>query len=173
MSLNVAVLFALIALAGSYVIGADSASMANHAGHMAMMANRASDKAALVSLDTIHAKQLPAIEAAVQQAIQDLEAGHTQAALAELRHAQSALMVTRQALGMHLKPKFANTVCPIMGSPINPDKVTANLVREYNGEKVAFCCPSCPAAWDKLSDADKAAKLKQAVTNTQPSHGQR
>jgi len=165
--LHVAALLALVVLAGSYVIGADSASMADHAGHQAMLANPASEKAVLVSLDTIHAKQLPAIEAAVQKAIQDLEVGHTQAALAELRHAQRALTVTRQALGMHLKPKFANTVCPIMGSPINPDKVPANLVREYKGEKVAFCCAGCPAAWDQLSDAEKTTKLKQAVAKRQ------
>jgi hypothetical protein len=166
-SLNVVVVLTLLALAGTYVIGADSGSMANHTGHKAMLPKPAPEKAALVSLDTIHAKQLPAIEAAVQKAIQQLEAGHTQAALAELRHAQSALIVTRQALGKHIKPKFANAVCPIMGSPINPEKVTANLVREYQGEKVAFCCAGCPAAWDQLGDAEKATKLKQAVAKTQ------
>jgi len=60
------------------------------------------------------------------------------------------------------KPKFANTRCPIMGSPINPDQVPANLIREYKGQKVAFCCGMCPPQWDKLSDEEKQAKLRKA-----------
>ena len=55
---------------------------------------------------------------------------------------------------------FANTTCPIMDSPIKPEKVTANLVREYKGEKVAFCCAGCPDKWDALSDEEKAKKLE-------------
>ena len=47
----------------------------------------------------------------------------------------------------------------------------SNLVRDYEGQKVAFCCAGCPAAWDQLSDADKQAKLKKASRETQ--HGQR
>ena len=58
--------------------------------------------------------------------------------------------------------KFANAKCPIMGSKINPDNVTANLVREYKGKKIAFCCDGCPQQWDKLSDEQKEAKLKAA-----------
>ena len=41
--------------------------------------------------------------------------------------------------------------------------MTANLVREFNGQQVAFCCGGCPAGWDKLSDADKAAKLAKVA----------
>lgn len=59
-------------------------------------------------------------------------------------------------------PKFLNTVCPIMGSKIDPDNVPANLTRDYKGGKVAFCCGGCPPAWDKLSDEEKAAKLAAA-----------
>ncbi len=56
-------------------------------------------------------------------------------------------------------PAYVNTKCPIMGSEINPAKVTADLTRVYKGQKVAFCCGGCPAAWDKLTDAEKDAKL--------------
>ena len=57
---------------------------------------------------------------------------------------------------------YANAKCPIMGSPINPEKVKPALVRSFEGQKVAFCCGGCPAAWDKLSDEQKTAKLQAA-----------
>jgi hypothetical protein len=59
---------------------------------------------------------------------------------------------------------YANARCPIMGSPIKPGKAyPANLVRDYQGKKVAFCCGGCPVAWDKLSEAQKDAKLQKAA----------
>jgi hypothetical protein len=33
----------------------------------------------------------------------------------------------------------------------------------YKGMKVGFCCPNCPPEWDKLTDAEKEAKLKEAM----------
>lgn len=58
---------------------------------------------------------------------------------------------------------FVNDKCPIMDSAIDPAKVTPDLVREYKGQKVAFCCGMCPPQWDKLTDADKDAKLAQVM----------
>ena len=58
--------------------------------------------------------------------------------------------------------QFANTHCPLMGNEIDLDKVTPELTREFNGQKVAFCCAGCPAHWDKLSADEKATKLAQA-----------
>jgi len=58
---------------------------------------------------------------------------------------------------------FVNSTCPIMGTPIDPAKVTPDLVREYKGQKVAFCCGTCPPQWDKLTDADRDAKLAKAM----------
>jgi hypothetical protein len=54
---------------------------------------------------------------------------------------------------------FANVRCPIMGSTIKPKAVTADLTREFEGKKIAFCCAGCPEAWDKLDDAAKTTKL--------------
>jgi len=161
MSLRAALLLAVVGAVSLYVVGVHAASADDHAA----------GKAAVVSLEAIHAKQLPAIEATVQRAIRNLEAGRSQVALAELKRVQSALTAVHKALGQHVKPKFANTVCPIMGAPINPNKVAANLVREYQGQKVAFCCAGCPAAWDQLSEADKTAKLKQVNPQTQHEDG--
>ena len=59
-------------------------------------------------------------------------------------------------------PVFANTHCPIMGTAIVPEKVPASLIRQYKGQKVAFCCAGCPAAWDALTDEQKDAKLAAA-----------
>ncbi|UCD51851.1 MAG: hypothetical protein JSW27_04290 [Phycisphaerales bacterium] len=161
-SLKVAFLLAVVGAISWSVTGVDAASADNHAGA----------KAGKVSLDVIHGKQLPAVEAAVQKAIGHIEAGRSQAALAELKRVKIALASVHKALGQHVQPKFANTLCPIMGAPINPEKVAANLVREYNGQKVAFCCAGCPAAWDQLSATDKAAKLKKAGAQTQQNHSQ-
>ena len=58
---------------------------------------------------------------------------------------------------------FVNDKCPIMGSAIDPAKVTPDLVREYKGQKVAFCCGMCPPQWDKLADAEKDAKLAKVM----------
>jgi len=58
--------------------------------------------------------------------------------------------------------KYVNKRCPIMGGEINPANVTDNLMREFNGQKVAFCCSGCPEVWDKLNDAEKMAKLNAA-----------
>ncbi len=60
------------------------------------------------------------------------------------------------------KSAFVNTKCPIMGSKIDASKVTAELTREFNGQKVAFCCGGCLPAWDKLTDAQKQTKLDAA-----------
>ncbi len=54
---------------------------------------------------------------------------------------------------------YANTKCPVMGSVIKPEKVTADLTKDFNGEKVALCCAGCPDKWDALSDEEKATKL--------------
>lgn len=59
------------------------------------------------------------------------------------------------------KAPYADVRCPIMGSPIK-GPVADNLVRTYEGQKVAFSCAGCPAAWDTLSDAEEAGKLAAA-----------
>ena len=58
---------------------------------------------------------------------------------------------------------FVNASCPIMGTKIDPDKVTPELTRQFQGKKVAFCCGGCPAQWDTLSEEDKAGKLARAA----------
>jgi len=56
--------------------------------------------------------------------------------------------------------KVVNATCPIMGTTLDPANVPAGLTRVHEGQKVGFCCAECLAAWDKLTDAGKTAKLK-------------
>ncbi len=111
------------------------------------------------SLDQIHAQSLPMVSKSIDEAIKAVESGDKKTALAELQKAQKVLAAISEAIGRHVKPKFVNDRCPIMGSPINPEKVAKNLIRDYKGQKVAFCCAGCPSKWDKLSAAEKEAKL--------------
>lgn len=66
--------------------------------------------------------------------------------------------------------EFVNTVCPIMGNEINPEDVEASLVKDFNGKKVAFCCPPCLEEWDELTDAEKSEKLKNPPKGDTHSH---
>ncbi len=61
---------------------------------------------------------------------------------------------------------YVNATCPIMGSKLDPAKVTTDLTRRHKDKTVAFCCAGCPVAWDKLSDSEKDATLAK-VTATE------
>ena len=50
-----------------------------------------------------------------------------------------------------------NTNCVMM-----PDEtVDPDVTAMYKGMKVGFCCQDCVEEWNKLSDAEKDAKLKK------------
>ena len=113
-----------------------------------------------MDMETKHSKHLSMLSKSIEKAIKAVEAGNKAAALAELHKAQKMLASIKKGTGKHVKSKFANVRCPIMvGSRINPDKVAKNLIRDYKGQKIAFCCGGCPATWDKLTDMEKNAKL--------------
>ncbi len=112
-----------------------------------------------LSLDMIHSRELPIAILSIDKAAKAVESGDKKTVLAELDKALNTLIAIYGALGTHVKPQFANNRCLIMGSPINPEKVTKNLIRDYKGQKVAFCCAGCPSTWDKLTDTQKQAKL--------------
>jgi len=106
---------------------------------------------------------------AVKKAI---EAGDNKTALAELDKATKLLSAatapqagatTGAAAPKTASGQVVNTKCPIMGGTVNPAKVPASLTRDFKGQKVGFCCAMCPPQWDKLSAADKEAKLKAVV----------
>lgn len=51
-----------------------------------------------------------------------------------------------------------NTICPIMGSDVDPDAATV----EFKGQTVGFCCDGCDDKWNNLSDEEKEQKLAEA-----------
>jgi len=117
-------------------------------------------------------ESLRLIAKSIDLAIRDLEAGKTSSALAELKRAKDLVARLQTQASATSRPAdrvsgpapagkagFINTKCPIMGGSINPAKVPERLIREYKGRKVAFCCGGCPSKWDKLSDAEKDARL--------------
>ena len=128
-------------------------------GQMGKMNMKHSMMAETLSLEKIHTENLPMVMLSIDKAVYAVESGDNKTALAELHKAQKMLIAIYGAIGTHVKPQFANNRCPIMSSPINPEKVTMNLTRDYKGQKVAFCCAGCPSMWDKLTDAKKQAKL--------------
>jgi hypothetical protein len=134
----------------------------DHGGQMGGMAMRNAPQETPPSLEKVHSGQLPILSMAIEKALKAVEQGDTKTALAELNKAKMMAAEISLALGKLVKPKFANARCPMMGSPIDPNKVTEDLIRDYKGQKVAFCCPGCPAQWDELTDARKAAKLAEA-----------
>jgi hypothetical protein len=125
-------------------------------------------KTKAISLEKIHSGHMPMVSQSIDKAIKAIEAGNKVTALAELHKAQKMLAAINAGIAQYVKPKFANVRCPLMGAPINPDKVAKNLIRDYKGQKVAFCCGGCPAAWDKLTNAEKDAKLAKVKPTPKP-----
>ena len=112
------------------------------------------------SAGKLYTECLPMVSSSVDEAVKAVEAGNKDLALTELKKIKDMLSRIENCMKMQMKPKYMNSKCPVMGAPIDPNKVTDELVREIDGKKVAFCCGGCPAIWDKLSEEEKQAKLK-------------
>ncbi len=66
-----------------------------------------------------------------------------------------------------VKPGTVTTVnayCVIM----NEDPVDPELVREYKGQRVGFCCKGCVPKWNAMTDAQKDAALATAIAKGKP-----
>jgi hypothetical protein len=46
-----------------------------------------------------------------------------------------------------------------MGNPVNAADLAPELIKEWNGKKVGFCCPPCLEDWAEMTDAQRAEKL--------------
>lgn len=136
---------------------AQTEAEAEHHEHMDNMRQPMTVKT--LTLEMIHSRELPLSILSIDKAIKAIESGDKKTALTELLKAQKTLVAIHRTLGKHAQPQFVNNRCPIMGSPINPEKVTNDLIREYKNQKVAFCCAGCPSTWDELTDTEKNAKL--------------
>jgi hypothetical protein len=83
-------------------------------------------------------------------------------AMAKATKAVTALKTTATSAPA-VSDKIINKVCPMMGDPVDPDKVSDKLTRTYKGYKIGFCCSACPPQWDKLTDEQKDKKLQQML----------
>lgn len=52
---------------------------------------------------------------------------------------------------------LVNQYCPIMGG-----EATTEVMVEWNGKKVGFCCPPCIEEWEELSETEKEQALASA-----------
>jgi hypothetical protein len=94
-----------------------------------------------------------------------LDSGDTATAKAEVDKAKTLLAAVDKRIGDCLaQAGSCNAKCPISGEAVDPKAPT----RTYKGMKVGFCCGACPPVWDKLSDAEKQAKLNKAMPATCP-----
>lgn len=57
----------------------------------------------------------------------------------------------------------ANVKCPMSGQKVDTAKATAAQVRQFEGQKVLFCCEGCAEKFDKLSKDEKRTAVKQCV----------
>ncbi|MBN1846883.1 MAG: hypothetical protein JW810_14450 [Sedimentisphaerales bacterium] len=118
-------------------------------------------------MQDLYTRNLPGALLAIQQAQLAIQAGNQAEALKYLGQAKASLLAAQLTLASHVQPTYINASCPMMGSRIDPEKVTPDLTRQFNGQSVGFCCAGCPQAWDKLSPAEKEAKLKKVLSVTQ------
>lgn len=104
------------------------------------------------------------------------DAGDAKTASAQIAKAQTHLGLVQKEITEKCSlcaaddGKIVNVRCPIMGSKVNPDKISSKLIREFEGQKVGFCCGGCPAAWDKLSDAARDEKLRAVLAPGSEGH---
>ena len=167
---TIVIVIGVAAIAGTtatYALAQTKAGTVPHGQMGKMNMKHSSIIAETLSLEKIHTENLPIVMLSVDKAVRAIESGDKKTALAELHKARKMLIAIYGAIGTHVKPQFVNNRCPIMGSPINPEKVTKILVRDYMGQKVAFCCDGCPSMWDKLTDAQKQTKLAKVKPTLQ------
>jgi hypothetical protein len=166
MASNVTISILLMILILPLFGGTESPREQHKYHHMDKTGSTVKDQTETVDLRYIYTHQLPSVMDSVNRAIEALKAKQQDLALQELQKVRQNLIVLQKNLAQHIAPKFLNTKCPIMGTPIDPEKVPPALVRSYKEGKVAFCCAGCPVAWDRLSDHDKDAKLQAVSTPT-------
>lgn len=58
-----------------------------------------------------------------------------------------------------LKVQYVNSICPMMGNPVEAEGGSA----EFNGHTIGFCCPKCAGTWEAESEQDKQAFLDKVL----------
>jgi hypothetical protein len=109
-------------------------------------------------------EDIAAAKAAIKAAIEAIDKGESATAKSELEKAEKLLTKAHKCMKENIeKMPCANMKCPISGKPIDKMDRPQDCTRMYKGMKIGFCCPNCPPEWDKLTDAEKDAKLKECM----------
>lgn len=115
-------------------------------------------------------EHLPALQQSLDTAQRALDRNDTKAAADALRDAQEHANQMQTAMkswsagagkdmgSMH----FANSRCPMGDNRLQFAPSSDMVIRDYKGQKLAFCGSTCATAWDQLSETQKDAKLKAA-----------
>lgn len=106
---------------------------------------------------------------AVDEALKAVESGDKAAAKTQLAKVKELLTQVQGKIKaqMDMLPAV-NLRCPITNEYIKGMDLPADQCTTYKGQKVGFCCPACKPGWDKLSDAEKEAKLKASIKEEKP-----
>ena len=103
-------------------------------------------------------------KAAIKAAIEALDKDDKATAKSELEKADKLLAKAHKCMKENVeKMPCVNGKCPISGKEFDKMNAPADHTRMYKGMKVGFCCAVCPTQWDKLSDEEKDAKLKEVM----------
>ena len=109
-------------------------------------------------------EDISAAKAAIKLAIEAIDKGDTATAKIEMEKADELLSNVHKCMKENMqKMPCANAKCPISGKSIDRMNCAKDITRMHEGMKDGFCCADSPATLDKLTDAEKDAKLKDAM----------
>ena len=109
-------------------------------------------------------KDISAAKVAIKAAIEAMDKGDTKAAKIEMEKADKLLSNVHKCMQENMEQMPCNNAkCPITGKAIERMKCAKDCTCMHKGMKVGFCCAKCPAEWEKLTDAEKDAKLKDVT----------
>lgn len=112
--------------------------------------------------------------AALRDAASAIDAGDTAKAKDGIAKAEkNVTMIKQSTMDCMKKMPTANMKCPMTGMTFDTANLPESRTRMYKGMKIGFCSDACPAAWDKLTDAEKDAKLAEVMPKKTKTMGEK
>lgn len=109
-------------------------------------------------------EDVAAAKAAIKAAIEAIDKGDAKIAKIKMEKAEKLLANVHKCMKENVEQMpCCNAKCPISGKSIDRMNCPKELTCVYKDMKIGFCCPNCQPEWNKLTDAEKDAKLKDAM----------
>ncbi len=122
-------------------------------------------------MSQVNRDTLQSTAVSLDKANQALQSGDTAAAQKEVSDSLAAIRATQKTMDQMIKEMPpANVCCPLSGKPIDITKVPQEKVRMHKGVKVGFGEKAEMEQWDRLTDAEKEAKIKMVVPDNTTSY---